>query len=291
MHCQTHLRDPNTLHPGTDGHGSSSFERATGRCTSPSVHACPAPHRGKTSRRPARRVPTHSHTTLPVIACHPLTTATRPPSAAPPRRTMLVAVVSKLALTPATRARRVRTPRTAHTPTTHTVVGRSPIIVGPENQPFLARQPNARDPGNKAAASAHGMGSGGLAVDAMAVGSLGVERRVERLFALHSIFQSDPSGQDVPSSPQDCVMLCPQAIFSTPQAKNSAVVPPPWNDDEATPTYGDMGSIVPFVDLPPSLPPKSLGVRFAWSDRLHIEDSSVRGRSVAAVSFQKRAKA
>jgi hypothetical protein len=62
--------------------------------------------------------------------CHPLTTATRPPSAAPPRRTMLVAVVSKLALTPATRARRVRTPRTAHTPTTHTVVGRSPIIVG-----------------------------------------------------------------------------------------------------------------------------------------------------------------
>ena len=98
-------------------------------------------------------------------------------------------------------------------------------------------------------------------------------------------------GQDVPSSPQDCVMLCPQAIFSTPQAKNSAVVPPPWNDDEATPTYGDMGSIVPFVDLPPSLPPKSLGVRFAWSDRLHIEDSSVRGRSVAAVSFQKRAKA
>ena len=99
---------------------------------------------------------------------------------------MLVAVVSKLALTPATRARRVRTPRTAHTPTTHTVVGRSPIIVGPENQPFLARQPNARDPGNKAAASAHGMGSGGLAVDAMAVGSLGVERRVERSFALHS---------------------------------------------------------------------------------------------------------
>jgi hypothetical protein len=42
------------------------------------------------------------------------------------------------------------------TPTTHTVVCRSPI--GSENQPFRARQPNARDPGNKAAASAHGMG-------------------------------------------------------------------------------------------------------------------------------------
>ena len=32
------------------------------------------------------------------------------------------------------------------------------------------------------------MGSGGLAVDAMAVGCLGAERRVERFFALHFIF-------------------------------------------------------------------------------------------------------
>ena len=71
--------------------------------------------------------------------------------------TMQVPVVSKLELTPATRARRVRTQRTAHTPTTHTVVGRSPIIVGSENQPFLVRQPNASYPCNKATASAHVM--------------------------------------------------------------------------------------------------------------------------------------
>ena len=89
---------------------------------------------------------------------------------------MQVPVVSKLELTPATRARRVRTQRTAHTPTTHTVGGRSPRW--PENQPFRARQPNARNPGSKAATSAHGMGSGGLAVDAMVVGFLGAERRV-----------------------------------------------------------------------------------------------------------------
>ena len=35
------------------------------------------------------------------------------------------------------------------------------------------------DSGTKIAASAHDMGSGGLAVDAMAIGCLGVERRVE----------------------------------------------------------------------------------------------------------------
>ena len=40
-----------------------------------------------------------------------------------------------------------------------------------------------RDPGNKAADSAHVMGSGGLAVDAMAIGCLGVERRVELFFS------------------------------------------------------------------------------------------------------------
>jgi len=41
----------------------------------------------------------------------------------------------------------------------------------------------ARDSGNKTAASAHGMGSGGLAVDAMTIGCLGVER-YERFFVL-----------------------------------------------------------------------------------------------------------
>lgn len=47
----------------------------------------------------------------------------------------------------------------------------------------------------------------------------------------------------VPSSPQDCALLRLQALFATPQAKNCAVAPPPWNDNEATPTYGDTGSI------------------------------------------------
>ena len=46
----------------------------------------------------------------------------------------------------------------------------------------------AHDSGNKIAASAHGMGSGGLAVDAMAIGCLGVERRVERFFSYLAIF-------------------------------------------------------------------------------------------------------
>ena len=38
--------------------------------------------------------------------------------------------------------------------------------------------------GNKTTASTHGMGSGGLAVDAMAIGCLGVERCGERFFVL-----------------------------------------------------------------------------------------------------------
>ena len=42
----------------------------------------------------------------------------------------------------------------------------------------------ARDSRNKITVSAHVMGSGGLAVDAMAIGCLGVERRGERFFVL-----------------------------------------------------------------------------------------------------------
>ena len=41
-----------------------------------------------------------------------------------------------------------------------------------------------RNSGNKTAASAHGMRSGGLAVDAMAIGCLGIDRRGERFFVL-----------------------------------------------------------------------------------------------------------
>ncbi len=53
----------------------------------------------------------------------------------------------------------------------------------PGNKVFRICQADARDSGNKIAASAHGMGAGGLAVDAMAIGCLGVERRVERFFS------------------------------------------------------------------------------------------------------------
>ena len=57
----------------------------------------------------------------------------------------------------------------------------------PGNKVFRIWQAGARDSGNKIAASAHGMGSGGLAVDAMAIGCLGVERRVERFFSYLAI--------------------------------------------------------------------------------------------------------
>ena len=41
---------------------------------------------------------------------------------------------------------------------------------------------HACDPGNKEAASAHDMGSGGLGVDVVAMGCLVAERRGERFF-------------------------------------------------------------------------------------------------------------
>jgi len=58
----------------------------------------------------------------------------------------------------------------------------------PGNKVFRIWQADARDSGNKIAASAHGMGAGGLAVDAMAIGCLGVERRVERFFSYRAMF-------------------------------------------------------------------------------------------------------
>ncbi len=54
---------------------------------------------------------------------------------------------------------------------------------------FRIWQAGARGSGNKIAASAHGMGLGGLVVDAMAIGCLGVERRVERFFSYLAIFE------------------------------------------------------------------------------------------------------
>jgi hypothetical protein len=66
-------------------------------------------------------------------------------------------------------------PACRHGPSTHTLAG---------NRVFCIWQPCAPDSGNKIATSAHGMGSGGLAVDAMAIGCLGVDRRCKRFFVL-----------------------------------------------------------------------------------------------------------
>ena len=60
----------------------------------------------------------------------------------------------------------------------------------PGNKLFCIWQPCAHDSGNQIAASAHGMGLGGLAVDDMAIGCLGVDRRVERFFSYLAIVLS-----------------------------------------------------------------------------------------------------
>ena len=67
----------------------------------------------------------------------------------------------------------------------------------PGNKVFRIWQAGALDSGNKIAVSAHGMGSGGLAVsvDAMAIECLGVERRVERFFSYLAILERPPSIQ------------------------------------------------------------------------------------------------
>ena len=57
----------------------------------------------------------------------------------------------------------------------------------PGNKPLCILQPRACDAGNKIAASAHVMGSGGSAV-AMVIGRLGVDRRAERFFSYLAIF-------------------------------------------------------------------------------------------------------
>jgi hypothetical protein len=51
--------------------------------------------------------------------------------------------------------------------------------------PTPAEKLFARDSCNKTAASAHGIGSGDLAVDAMAIGCLGMDRHGERFFVLN----------------------------------------------------------------------------------------------------------
>ena len=62
-------------------------------------------------------------------------------------------------------------------PPTHTLPCTQQV---PGHKVFCIWHPCACDSVNKIAASAHGTGSGGLAVDAMATGCPGAERRVER---------------------------------------------------------------------------------------------------------------
>jgi len=109
MHCQERFRDPThstqQKSKAADCHGNS-FERTTRRRTSPSVHACPAPHLGKT-QRPDRHVSTHSHTALPgVPRCEQDSTNGLHQPSAPGIATCTQDVVS----TPAVSPRRMRAP-------------------------------------------------------------------------------------------------------------------------------------------------------------------------------------
>ena len=89
-------------------------------------------------------------------------------------------------------SRRAPTPhlRTPHAGTARTHPHPACTQNVPGNKVFRIWQAGALDSGNKIAVSAHGMGSGGLAVDAMAIGCLGVERRVERFFSYLAIFST-----------------------------------------------------------------------------------------------------
>jgi len=102
-----------------------------------------------------------------------LTHAARPHRQAPPPRTHAGAQA------PAAHPRRTRALCTQERPE-HICPGTHPAR--PRKQASLH---TAADAGNKIAASAHGMGSGGSAVDAMVIGCLGVERRAERFFSCH----------------------------------------------------------------------------------------------------------
>ena len=113
--------------------------------------------RGQTQRRSARHAPTRPHT--PQLRPVPSTTTNclRPP-----------AVPDTVSRHPGRRSDS-RRPPTLHERTLYTVTGRAHTVIrprvyaGPRNRAFCIWQPCARDSGNKTTASAHVMGSGGLA--------------------------------------------------------------------------------------------------------------------------------
>jgi hypothetical protein len=106
-----------------------------------------------------------------------LTDDDRPCRQAPPPRTH-AGVQS-----PAAHPRRTAHPVRMNCPNTH-VSARTQHAPG--NKPLCILQPRACDAGNKIAASAHVMGSGGSAV-AMVIGRLGVDRHVECFFSYLAI--------------------------------------------------------------------------------------------------------
>ena len=120
--------------------------------------------------------------------------AAAPPQGGPDQRTpptrgarhRLPAPMSLPRLPPCTHAALAH-PTCRNGPSTHVLACTQWV---PGNKVFCIWQPCARESGNKIESSAHGMGSGGLAVDAMAIGCLGVERRGERFFVL-SHFSSE----------------------------------------------------------------------------------------------------
>ena len=133
--------------------------------------------------RPAPHVPAHATSTRVRAGRGTRPTyATHQRCQAPPPRTHAATQ------TPAAHPRRTCAPRTQERPerirTPH-APSRSP------ETRFSTYGRRSRNSGNKISASAHGMGSGGLAVDAMAIGCLGVDRRVERFFSYLTI--GDPT--------------------------------------------------------------------------------------------------
>jgi len=97
----------------------------------------------------------------------PVASSTRPTASAYPRCQAPPPGTQGFAWTPDARPRRMSAPctqaRAEH------VCPACTRGAGPGNRVFCIWQPCARDSGNKTAVSAHGMGSGGLAVDAMAI--------------------------------------------------------------------------------------------------------------------------
>jgi hypothetical protein len=213
-HCQQCLRNPPVPHAersnASDGPRGNSPERATRRRTSPSAHACPTPHSGKTPRRPAPCTPTRT----PPLPVRLAASGTRPTHPTQPRRQAPTPRTHVVAPAPDAHARRTSAPRAQARP------GHARLRMRTRQPPvFRVWPPCARHSGNKSAASAHGIGSGGLAVDNMVVRCLGVETRGERFFALSHFARRSArrKGQDALRDAPYCRAPTARNIIIDPQ--------------------------------------------------------------------------